>query len=148
MKCIRVISKAQPVTFDDAVAEREVDLDVIGLNATRNAARFAQQGDYSRARLYNLEQADLMKRAARTETQLESMAAWAPQQRALEEQLQVDMVQELDEGIALEDADDAAPAEKEVQATNFLFRKARRNDDKANKLYQMASKSAKKYVNK
>ncbi len=45
-KCIRIISKEQPVTWDKQQAEQHANVDILGLNSVQQAAKAAQQGDY------------------------------------------------------------------------------------------------------
>lgn len=53
MKCLRVISKAQPLTHDRHVAEKEARVELLAACAAQQSARLAEKGNFSAARLNN-----------------------------------------------------------------------------------------------
>lgn len=44
MKCLRVISKSQPITLDRKVAEEKANIAVLGLHAVQKSAQMASKG--------------------------------------------------------------------------------------------------------
>jgi len=64
MKCLRVLSKMQPVTRNRHEAERNVRLDVLAANAAQQSAQLAEKGRFREARLHNLAHGKLMRRSA------------------------------------------------------------------------------------
>lgn len=109
MKCIRVISQAQPITWDAKKCEEAVDVDILGLHTVTNCARLAQRGDYAKARLYNKQQMEMMDRTSISTTQHEQLRAWKPQAQMLERELGNETRNEMNEGLDLDD--DAAGEE-------------------------------------
>jgi len=71
MQCMRVITTSKPITQDRDLAEREADVAVIALEAIQEAARIAQKGNYQEARIKLFAVQKLLKRAAKTDTQME-----------------------------------------------------------------------------
>jgi len=62
-KCIRVMSKKQEITEEREVAEENLNVGVIGMHAMQQTAKIAEEGDYTKARLKNITQQKLVKRA-------------------------------------------------------------------------------------
>jgi len=138
MKCVRIISKDQPITWDRAKAEAEAKVDVLGLNAVQTTAKLARKGSYTGARFNNYTHQDLLSRAAQHNNQQESYSVWAEKGAVLETELQTEQLQEQNEGIFLDVAtDDAASEESKEDRRNL--RGGRRNDKTANMLWNMIS---------
>lgn len=49
MKCVRVITKFQEITFEKEEAKKEADYKVISVNAVQKTAQLAKQGDFRKA---------------------------------------------------------------------------------------------------
>jgi len=107
MKCIRIISKVEDITWDTTKAEKEANVDVLGLNAVQTTARMAQEGHYTLARFQNFTYQDLITRTATSDSRQQARATnWANQANNLESELQTVQMQERDEGLFLDDDDD------------------------------------------
>ena len=55
MKCIRLITKPQKITFEKEEAKKEMDHNIISINAIQQSAKIAQRGDFrsAQANMYN-----------------------------------------------------------------------------------------------
>jgi hypothetical protein len=109
MKCMRVISKEQPVTYDKQLAEREANIDVLGLNCVQQAAKIAQKGDYTRARLHNFLHMQMLDRATSAttdESQRVKATVWGTKQGKFEKKLNKVQIQEQAEGLFLDNDDE------------------------------------------
>lgn len=62
MKCLRVLSKAQPITFKRAQAEKNLRMELLAAHAAKQSAELAEVGDYERARVRNRMWGGLMAR--------------------------------------------------------------------------------------
>jgi len=89
MRCMRVLSRAQPVTFQRDVAERDAKLDVLAAQVTRTCANLAERGEYDRARAHNIAWGVKMGRAAKNEEQTSALANWRGQTETFDRSLQV-----------------------------------------------------------
>ena len=49
MKCIRLITKLQKITFEKEEAKKEMDHNIISINAIQQSAKIAQRGDFRSA---------------------------------------------------------------------------------------------------
>jgi len=134
-KCVRVISKEQPVTWSRAKAEAEANVDVLGLNCVQTTARMAQGGAYTAARFNNYAYQDLLSRTAQTVEQQASAGTWAQKGAVLETELLQEQMQERNEGLNnMDDDSNSDRGERE------RVRGGRRQDKTANLLWNMASK--------
>eukprot|EP00005_Dracoamoeba_jomungandri_P003868 CAMPEP_0174258688 /NCGR_PEP_ID=MMETSP0439-20130205/7635_1 /TAXON_ID=0 /ORGANISM="Stereomyxa ramosa, Strain Chinc5" /LENGTH=635 /DNA_ID=CAMNT_0015342295 /DNA_START=118 /DNA_END=2025 /DNA_ORIENTATION=+ len=142
-KCIRLISKQQPTTWDTQQAEKDADIDILGLNAIQQAAEMAQEGNYSKARLQNFNRQKVLRNCGRLKPTFDS-AAWASKGMQFESELKSVQVAELDDGLCFDDACD------DDRFANRAARKKRRQktDSTANFLYNIKSKRANKYNRK
>eukprot|EP00118_Oscarella_pearsei_P025546 m.308356 g.308356 ORF g.308356 m.308356 type:complete len:751 (+) comp43845_c0_seq1:107-2359(+) len=61
-KSLRVISKSQPVTKSREVAEREMNIGVVGAHCAQSSARLAIEGDYGRSRITSMMNQRLVQR--------------------------------------------------------------------------------------
>ncbi|CAH1778659.1 unnamed protein product [Owenia fusiformis] len=64
-QALRVLSMVKPVTKDRNVAEKNMDLKLLGTNAAQMSARLATEGEYSRSRLHSMMHQRLMSRATK-----------------------------------------------------------------------------------
>lgn len=70
-QCMRVITTKRPVTPKRGKAEKKADVAVLALAAVQRAARQAQVGLFEEARLNLYASERLMRRGAKTDTQME-----------------------------------------------------------------------------
>jgi hypothetical protein len=77
IKCVRIISQAQPITRSRQTAEAEADVSLLGLHAMKHAAVVAQKGDYSKARLYSANARQVLSHAAKTPQQQAQFVSYA-----------------------------------------------------------------------
>eukprot|EP01089_Gocevia_fonbrunei_P004561 TRINITY_DN1459_c0_g2_i1.p1 TRINITY_DN1459_c0_g2~~TRINITY_DN1459_c0_g2_i1.p1 ORF type:complete len:150 (+),score=51.38 TRINITY_DN1459_c0_g2_i1:24-452(+) len=136
MKCIRIISNEQKVTWDTAQAEQAAKVDILGMNAIQTSAKIAQGGSYTSARFHNMANMDLIQRASSITNQTDAMTTWGQRGAELEEQLQTVQLQEQSEGLYLDMDDDTTDESKEKRKNT---RGARRNDKTANFLWNATS---------
>jgi len=122
MKCMRVISKTQPITFDKKVAEENANVAILGVHTIQNAAKLAAKGEYSKARFYNKSNKVMMDRVAKTEQQMKHVSAWSSHARAFEDEMSSVQRKQLDEGI------DSDEEDAEMDAMND--EKKEENDEK------------------
>jgi len=150
MKCLRTITKAQPVTFDRKLAEDHANIAVLGQNAVQQSAKLASHGAYTEARMYNLQNKKLLTRAAQTEEQQSQFSKWVSHGHKFEQEMGKAQQTELDNGMNLDDEEafDAKDAKESKPAKKVSFdkkskaRKNNRTDSTANMLYQMKSTSS------
>jgi len=77
MKCLRVISKNQPITTERTVAEQDVKAHLIAANVAQQAARLAEKGHYAEARANNLAWGRLLaKQSAKKKENEKVYNAW------------------------------------------------------------------------
>eukprot|EP01116_Phalansterium_solitarium_P022340 TRINITY_DN7337_c0_g1_i2.p1 TRINITY_DN7337_c0_g1~~TRINITY_DN7337_c0_g1_i2.p1 ORF type:complete len:671 (+),score=201.42 TRINITY_DN7337_c0_g1_i2:186-2198(+) len=141
MKCMRVITKSQPITFNRTQAEQAANVDVLSRNAVQQTARIASKGDYAGARLANLSHKVMMSRAVRTPAQQQAFTSYAAQGEAFEAELSSVQRSERAEGRtdAFNDEDassDEANSEDKKQQTSKARRSAR-SDTTSTMLYKM-----------
>jgi hypothetical protein len=129
MRYVRVISAAKPVTHDRHHAELSADLHVLGVNACQQSAKAAQRGDYTFARVRNLEHRQLLSRAVRDQESSKEAATYMAVTDALEERLYTEQRQEFERG---EEVDAEEPPAKEMFAKR---RTNARTDQTAEQLY-------------
>lgn len=65
MRCLRVLSKAQPVTNSRAASEEGVSMEILAANSAQQCARLAEIGDYAGARANVRAWEQLMNRSSR-----------------------------------------------------------------------------------
>jgi len=162
MKCIRIITKSQPITFDKKVAEESANIAVLGMNAVHQSAKMATKGDYSGARMYNLANKKALSRAAKTPTQQQQYSKWVDYGKDFDSKISKVQKKEVAEGLALDDEEsDDMPIEKEKQETSekksFSFfkkkkedvsklRRNQRDDTTSTLLYNMKSADVNKFM--
>lgn len=64
--CMRVITQAKPVTTNRDVAERDIDMAVVGTHVAHTTAKLAMEGEYTQARMNALVSQRLMQRQSHT----------------------------------------------------------------------------------
>jgi len=138
MKCMRVISKKQPITFDRSEAEEKANIKILGLHAVQTSAKLASKGDYMKARAYNYSnKAVLSRAAAKSEDQYDNYQAWESKGRQFESEMKSVQVQEKSEGLFLdEDAEDLFEdnqEEKKEEKKKELEEKKKELSEKRNK---------------
>ncbi|XP_013416673.1 uncharacterized protein LOC106178153 [Lingula anatina] len=67
-QAMRVLTQSKPITKDRNVAEREMNLQVIGAHTAQTTARLALQGDYTASRLNAFTKQRLVSRHTKTNT--------------------------------------------------------------------------------
>jgi len=129
VKCVRVVSEAQPITRSREEAEAEADVSVLGVHAMKNAAVVAQKGDYSRARLYSANARVVLNRAAQKPVQQAEFASYARAHSRFESAIGNLQVAEQARGVYHDSAStDVAPNSS---------RKSARSDDSSRMLWRM-----------
>jgi hypothetical protein len=63
-RCMRVITQAKPITTDRDLAEKDIDMSVVGTHVARTTASLAVEGEYSQARLSALSNQRLLQRTS------------------------------------------------------------------------------------
>jgi len=130
MKCIRVFTKTQPITTSRKHAEKEMNVRVMGLNAMRQGAKYAQEGDYMKARLHTYSTARTIGRNITVENQRE-VSTW------------IDAVENMDSQIRTAQTSEILPEplnEEEVKQRSEERRTERSTNDRfASTLWQMNS---------
>lgn len=87
MKCLRVLSKSQPLTRDRAQAVQRAQVDMLCANVAQQAARMAEAGDYLQARMYNRAQGKLLKTSARDERSVRAVSKWAERMETFDDSM-------------------------------------------------------------
>jgi hypothetical protein len=62
-RCMRVITQAKPITTDRGVAEKDMDMSVVGAHVAHTTATLAMGGEYSQARLGAISSQRLLQKA-------------------------------------------------------------------------------------
>jgi hypothetical protein len=113
LELIRVITETKEVTRDREVAEKSVDLKVIGTHAAKQSATLAMAGEYSQARGYAFKAKEFLRKvksnAANDSDRAEQESGYVNFKKnifTMEESLQAAQRQEVDEGACLSDSDD------------------------------------------
>ena len=88
MKCMRCITQTQEITFDQKQAEEQANVRVLSVNAVQQTARMASNGDYVKARAYNLNNKVMLERTAKSTGQVDTYSKWVSKGREFEEELQ------------------------------------------------------------
>jgi len=101
-RLMRVISRVLPTSTKQLEADRTADLEVMGLNAVRTVALTAQNGSYTKARLENFAQLQLMKRLAKAATNSEEanevLKSYAQHNLKFEEKIYREQLSEIYKG--------------------------------------------------
>jgi hypothetical protein len=119
-KIICVISRHIPITYSRDVAESNVDMEAIGLNAIRRVATTAQKGLYTLARLQNFALLQLMKRvvkAAKNKDEAQDVLnSYLVHNHKFEKHMQTIILREIKQGKQWDESDDVL----EAPPTNFF----------------------------
>jgi len=156
MKCVRVITKLQPVTFDKQVAEAKANIAVLGMNAVQQSAKLASKGKYSDARMYNLANKQALSRAAKTPQQQHQLKKWAAYGQDFETELSRVQKREIETLGDLDEAEEEVEAKEKDTKSVFSFlskkkaevnklRRNQREDTTATMLYKMKSADTNKF---
>ncbi|KAH3767756.1 circularly permutated Ras protein 1 [Pelomyxa schiedti] len=145
MKCVRIISHKQPITHDLDHAVQDANIEVLGVNAVRQAAKTARSGDYTAARFTNLAHRQLIQKAAKPQ-QSEQVQAYMAQNCVFEENLLHAQQREVADVGALFDDNDEGAVEAEIavrKASNMCRRKAARQDSESAAIWSAKNMNAK-----
>lgn len=143
MKCLRVISKSQDITYDKAQAEGHANVSVLGTHGIQTAAKMAQKGDYTKARLWNLGNREMLSRAATTSSQEKEFKSFEKQGFAFEKEMAQVQKTEQAQGLFLDD-EDTSEQPKEKKVFKSKYRKQARTDTTANMLYSQRNAKVRK----
>jgi len=156
-KCIRSITRAQPITKDRAVAENEADVTILGLNIAQQSAKMAFKGEYTQARLNAYANKKLMKRTKKDDADEAYYAGWKSNLNKMDRKLQTTQLKEKKSGRNLSDSEDEnedmdrSKPKVKAKGGNKKKKAARakgRNDATATFLYQMKSPNKKMFDKK
>jgi len=158
MKCIRVITKSQPLTFDQKVAEDSANVAVVSAHTVQKSAKMASKGDYQGARMLNLAHKKVMLRSAKSPEQQKEYSKWADYGKEFESTMVQVQKQEMSEGLALDEMMDSIETEnketdkkdsfsffKKKETVNKL-RRNKRDDTTSTLLYNMKATNKNKFM--
>jgi len=153
-KCVRAISKAEKITQDRQVAEQEINVGVVGLHSQAQAAKYAQEGNYTKAVMKQKANMRMVKKNLKTDKpeQVKQFGLWKGEANRLDNAILEAKETEDAEGLNYDSAsDDESDDDEEMakpqpqpkqksdawQARN-INRAGRRNnnDNVANQIYQ------------
>jgi len=145
-KCIRSITRNQPVTKDRDLAEKDADLDVLGVNIAQQAAKMAFKGEYSQARLNAYANKKLMKRTKKNDEDEGVYVSMKANLNKMEKKLQSAQLREKKGGRDLSDSEgeDEKKDAKTAMKQKMNARAGNRSDGTATYLYQMKNKKKSK----
>jgi len=106
MKCLRVISKKQVVTFDRKEAEDKANIAVLATNAVHQSAKMASKGDYLQARFYNMSNKVMMDRASNNVEQRQQYNLWTGHGKKFESEMAQVQRSEVEQGLDLDDEEE------------------------------------------
>jgi len=133
---IRIITKSKPVTDNRELAEKDVDVKVMGLNTIQKTAKYARSGQYDKARLYTYSSTRLMNRTARSAEQQSAYSSYIDVSERLDTVLRTAQEEEKASGRTYveSEGEDALTTHTRSEAR----RKSRaRNDSASYTLYKM-----------
>jgi len=155
MKCIRVITRSQPLTFDKKVAEDSTNVAVVSAHNVQKSAKMASKGDYQGARMLNLAHKKVMMRSAKSPVQQKEYSKWADYGKDFETTMVQAQKQEMSEGLALDDMDESIETESDKKQSFSFFKKKetvnklrrnKRDDTTSTLLYNMKSANESKFM--
>jgi len=150
MKCVRVISHKQPITRELDHAIQDANIEVLGVNAVRAAAKSARAGDYTGARFTNFAHRQLISKAAKPQQQAQ-FAQYLAQNEMFEERLQQAQAREIvTEGGVLDDAetDEHDPTAAQRRVSQMQRRQANREDEDSRVLWGAKNMNSKRMYKK
>jgi len=119
-RLMRVISRLVPISNKQAEADQTADLEVMGLNAVRTVAQIAQNSNYTKARLQNYAQLQLIKRLVNASTKQEEakevLKSYAVHNFKFEEQIYREQLNEFYNGKNWDETEE----EMQVYAEKFV----------------------------
>lgn len=154
-KILRIISQQQQVTHERARAEAEIQVEVMATHVAQQAARLAQEGEYSKARSLNVVNARMFQRSIKAQTsssgkekakeKAKKVLRWARVTSEMNNDLEEAVQSEVAEGGNLSDDDNEDGSLADFRARmqrKKAKRKNSRNDQQSTRLYQMKSASS------
>lgn len=149
MKCLRVITKSQEITFSKEEAEKHAEVPILASHAVQQSAKLGMKGDYLKARLTNLSSKVMLSRTSKSPAQRQQFTSWSHQARDLESELSSAQKKEMDEGFNEDEDDDSSEdIEKSIEKKEKVkkSRRNKRNDATSNMFYNMKSANSKKFM--
>eukprot|EP01123_Difflugia_compressa_P010696 TRINITY_DN398_c0_g1_i1.p1 TRINITY_DN398_c0_g1~~TRINITY_DN398_c0_g1_i1.p1 ORF type:complete len:679 (-),score=166.31 TRINITY_DN398_c0_g1_i1:70-1827(-) len=118
-RCMRIISKTSEVTREREVAEKHVNVSVVGLHAQVQTAQLATEGQYTKARMYQKANMRMVRRGIAseeaTESQIKHYSLWNKEATRLNSALKATKIDERQKGITYDSAEeDGSASEEEV----------------------------------
>lgn len=138
-RCVRVITYGKSLTRDRALAERDVDVEVIGVHVSKAAARLVQEGKYNAARSEAVQHKKMLERAVHTDEQKAMMAQYHQHLDYAEEELGHAEKIELAQGV------DLSRVSESVEGLARM-RSHMRDDRTAAVMYQLKGRKAQQCV--
>ncbi|CAI2386334.1 unnamed protein product [Moneuplotes crassus] len=83
MKCIRTITKVQKVTDDAAQMKKDVNIEVLAVNAAQQASKLATRGQFREAQAYSMNQKRYLKSHLKDDTDKKMYSNWRGQMNGL-----------------------------------------------------------------
>eukprot|EP01117_Protostelium_nocturnum_P015705 TRINITY_DN610_c0_g1_i1.p1 TRINITY_DN610_c0_g1~~TRINITY_DN610_c0_g1_i1.p1 ORF type:complete len:895 (+),score=352.35 TRINITY_DN610_c0_g1_i1:90-2774(+) len=85
MKVLRVVTAYIPVTSDREEAERDTNIEVIGIHAAKRAGAYAKEGDYERAQMETRSaQRLLMRNVGHDEEKQAAVSVWSTEVKSMD----------------------------------------------------------------
>jgi len=134
-RCVRVITYERHLTQDRALAERDVDVEVIGIHVSKTAAKLVQEGKYEAARNNAVEHKKMLERAVHTGEQRGMMQQYQQQFDFAEVELSHAVETEMIQGMNISELNDNLEDLQEM-------RSELRDDRTAAVMYQMKGQKA------
>eukprot|EP01087_Luapelamoeba_hula_P010838 TRINITY_DN2888_c0_g1_i2.p1 TRINITY_DN2888_c0_g1~~TRINITY_DN2888_c0_g1_i2.p1 ORF type:complete len:596 (+),score=163.07 TRINITY_DN2888_c0_g1_i2:734-2521(+) len=157
-RCIRSITRSLETTKDRDVAEKEANIQILGLNIAQQSAKMAFDGEYTDARLNTYANKKLLKRAKKSGDDDEYYVSWKSNLKSMDRKLQTAQLKEREQGRNLsdEECDDDDSADRPVplaskkppaaaargkprRKVKTAVRTESRTDEMSTYLYQMKS---------
>jgi len=140
-RCVRVFTYERHMTHDRALAEKDVDVEVIGVHVAKTAAKLVQEGKYKAARSNAAIHKVMLERAVHTGEQKAMMMQYHQQLDYAEEELQHAEKVERDLGM------DYAQIDSISESVDLAYDRSNIRDDRtAAVMYKMKGKQAKNCV--
>jgi hypothetical protein len=152
---VRVITQVKKITKERKVAEESINVHVLGLHAIQQSAKFAQEGNYTKARMKQLTTQNVIRRAVqhvnpeKKKQQVREMELFQKESDKIGLALQEAQLAEAEEGLNYDSAsdDDSSDEMKKTKKMVSLpaksarskSRKKNRRDSMSNVLYQAAN---------
>lgn len=102
---MRILAHTCLVTDKRDVAEEEVNVAVLGLNAQQASAVAASRGQYSKARMISKAAMRLAKKNVKSEQQVAELSAWASEATRLNKVIKKKKMEEKEEGVHYDSAE-------------------------------------------